>query len=311
MNVIYIDDEQPAIDNFRLTTANFSEIEELHTFLSGEEALHFVDTNIVDVAFLDMEMPGLHGLELAKRLKVSDPNLRIVFVTAYSQYALDAWGVDASGYLLKPYTAADIRKELAKCAYRPLPSHKVEIQTIPSFMVSVNGEPLRISSAKEKELLALLVDRGDRGFTAGEGIACLWPDRVSDSSTQSLLRMTYKRLLKTLEEAGVGNILATRDNRRYLKTDAVECDLYRILSGDKQAARKYNGAYLQEYEWAEERNAQLYWILGGGQMLPLRKQIRKNPGDHLVTCRKLRSNFRRIFYALETPWHHRGQFVGM
>lgn len=299
MNVIYIDDEQPAIDNFRLTTANFSEIEELHTFLSGEEALHFVDTNIVDVAFLDMEMPGLHGLELAKRLKVSDPNLRIVFVTAYSQYALDAWGVDASGYLLKPYTAADIRKELAKCAYRPLPSHKVVIQTIPSFMISVNGEPLRISSAKEKELLALLVDRGDRGFTAGEGIACLWPDRVSDSSTQSLLRMTYKRLLKTLEEAGVGNILATKDNRRYLKTDAVECDLYRILSGDKQAARQYKGAYLQEYEWAEERNAQLYWILGGGgQMLSLRKQITKNPGDHLVTCRKLRSNFRRFFM----PW---------
>lgn len=264
MNLIYIDDEQPAIDNFRLTTEGFEEIEQLHTFQSGEEALSFADTHIVDVAFLDMEMPGIHGLELAKRLKLSDPNIRIVFVTAYSQYALEAWGVDATGYLLKPYTAADIRKELAKCAYRPLPSHEVVIQTIPSFHVTVNGKPLRISSAKEKELLALLVDRGDRGFTAGEGIACLWPDRASDSSTQSLLRMTYKRLLSTLEAAGIRNILATRDNRRYLKTDAVECDLYRILDGDKQAARKYNGAYLQEYEWAEERNAQLYWILSGG-----------------------------------------------
>lgn len=263
MNLIYVDDEQPAIDNFRLTTADFSEVEQLHTFQSGEEALRFVDNNIVDVAFLDMEMPGIHGLELARKLKASDPNLRIVFVTAYSQYALDAWGVDATGYLLKPYTAADIRKELAKCSYRPLPSHKVTIQTIPSFFVTVNGVPLRISNAKEKELLALLVDRGDRGFTAGEGIACLWPDRANDSSSQSLLRMTYKRLLATLEAAGISNILATRDNRRYLKTDAVECDLYRILDGDKQAARKYNGSYLQEYEWAEERNAQLYWILSG------------------------------------------------
>lgn len=122
-------------------------------------------------------------------------------------------------------------------------------------------------------MLALLVDRGDRGFTASEGIACLWPDRASDASTQSLLRMTYKRLLATLENAGVANILATRDNRRYLKTSAVECDLYRILNGDKQAARKYNGAYLQEYEWAEERNAQLYWILGGGQMSLTRRQM--------------------------------------
>lgn len=270
MNLIYVDDEQPAIDNFRLTTADFSEISQLHTFQNGEDALRFVDENVVDVAFLDMEMPGLHGLELAKKLKASDPSIRIVFVTAYSQYALEAWSVDATGYLLKPYTPQDIHKELAKCAYRPLPSHKVVIETIPSFFITVNGEPLRISSAKEKELLALLVDRGKRGFTAGEGIACLWPDRANDSSTQSLLRMTYKRLLATLDAAGVSNILATQENRRYLNTDAVECDLYRILNGDKQAARKYNGSYLQEYEWAEERNAQLYWILAGGgaQNLP-------------------------------------------
>lgn len=284
MHLIYVDDEQPASDNFRLTTADFEEVEQLHTFLNGEEALHFVDNNVVDVAFLDMEMPGIHGLELARKLKVSDPSIRIVFVTAYSEFALEAWGVDATGYLLKPYTANDIRKELAKCAYRPLPSHKVSIETIPSFFISVNGQPLRISSAKEKELLALLVDRGERGFTAGEGIACLWPDRANDSSTQSLLRMTYKRLLATLEAAGVGNILATRDNRRYLKTAAVECDLYRILDGDKQAARKYNGAYLQEYEWAEERNAQLYWILGGGSFLTtLCKRIKKNRIGNIYT----------------------------
>lgn len=263
MNLIYVDDEKPAIDNFRLTTADFSEIGQLHMFQSGEEALKFADENIVDVAFLDMEMPGIHGLELAKKLKQSDPNIRIVFVTAFSQYALDAWSVDATGYLLKPYTARDIRKELTKCAYRPLPSHEVVIQTIPSFSITVNDKPLRISSAKEREMLALLVDRGDRGFTAGEGIACLWPDRANDSGTQSLLRMTYKRLLATLDTAGISNILATRDNRRFLQTDAVECDLYRILDGDKQAARKYNGSYLQEYDWAEERNAQLYWMLVG------------------------------------------------
>lgn len=261
MHIIYVDDEKPALDNFRLTTANFPEITCLNMFQSGSLALDFVKSHAVDAAFLDMEMPGIHGLELAKKLKEYDSHIRIVFVTAYSQYALDAWGVDATGYLLKPYTAADIRKELAKCTYRPLPSHQVEIQTIPSLSVTVNGIPLHISGAKPREMLALLVDCGERGFTAGEGIACLWPDRANDSGTQSLLRMTYKRLLTTLEEAGVGHILATRENRRYLKVDEVECDLYRILAGDKQAARKYSGEYLREYEWAEERNAQLHWML--------------------------------------------------
>lgn len=263
MNVIYVDDEKPAIDNFRLTTADFSEVKSLHCFRRGEDALAFALENTVDVAFLDIEMPGLHGIKLAKALKEHDADTRVVFVTAYSQYALDAWSVDASGYLLKPYTAADIRRALAKCAYRSLPSHQVVIQTIPALAITVRGTPLHISSAKARELLALLIDHGERGFTAGEGISYLWPEKENDSGAQSLLRMTYKRLAAALEDAGAGHILASEGNRRFLKTDEVDCDLYRILAGDKQEARKYNGEYLREYAWAEERNSQLYWMLRG------------------------------------------------
>lgn len=263
MNVIYVDDEQPAIDNFRFTTVGFSVIETLNTFQSGEAALKFAAQNTVDAAFLDMEMPGIHGLELAKKLKALDSNIRVVFVTAFSQYALDAWGVDATGYLLKPYTAADIRKELAKCTYRPLPSHKVAIETVPTLSISINGMPLYISGAKPREMMALLVDRGERGFSVGECISCLWPERAADSGTQSLCRMTWKRLVDALENAGAGEIVGTSENRRYLKTEKVDCDLYKILGGDKSAAKKYSGEYLREYDWAEERNAQLYRLVFG------------------------------------------------
>lgn len=141
MHIIYVDDEKPAIDNFRLTTANFPEISTLHAFQSGEEALEFAKNNTVDVAFLDMEMPGIHGLGLAKALKEHEPQIRVIFVTAFSQYALDAWGVDAIGYLMKPYTAAEIHKELSKCTYRPLPSHRVVIETIPTLSITVDGAP--------------------------------------------------------------------------------------------------------------------------------------------------------------------------
>ena len=263
MRVIYVDDERPALDNFRLTTRNFSEISSLELFQDGMKALEFAQKDMVDVAFLDMEMPGIHGLELAKKLKAHDPDIRIIFVTAYSQYALDAWGVDATGYLLKPYTTADIRKELNKCTYRRLPSHQVMIQTFPTLSVTVNGKPLHISAAKPRELLALLVDRGTRGITTGEGIACLWPERENDANTQSLMRMTYKRLADTLEEAGAGHIIDSREIRRFLKVEEVDCDLYRVLAGDKQATKSYGGQYLQEYSWAEGRNSQLYWMLIG------------------------------------------------
>lgn len=260
MRIIYVDDEKPAIDNFRFTVADFPEIDNLETFQSGEEALDFAKRNTVDAAFLDMEMPGIHGLGLAKALKAHDNEIRIVFVTAYGDFALEAFGVDAVGYVLKPYTAEDIRKQLAKCSYKPLPSHRVIIETMPHLSVSVDGIPLSISGAKPREMLALLVDSGERGFSVGECIAHLWPDRGVDSSTQSLCRMTWKRLVQAFEDAGAGNLLYTSDNRRHLKTEAVSCDLYRILKGDKVAIRKYNGEYLSEYPWSEQRNAQLFKI---------------------------------------------------
>lgn len=263
MHIIYVDDEKPALDNFKFTTMNFPEISILNLFQDGEQALAFSKDKRIDAAFLDMEMPGIHGLELARKLKKQNSNIRIIFVTAYAQYALDAWSVDAVGYLLKPYTAQDIHKELAKCTYHPLPSHQVVIQTIPSLSVTVNGVPLHISHAKAREMFALLVDYGNRGFTTEEGISCLWPERSNDAGTQSLFRMTYKRLIDTLEKAGASHIVSSQGKRRFLKVDEVECDLYRILSGDREAARNYHGLYLQEYSWAEERNSQLYWKLIG------------------------------------------------
>ena len=265
MHVIYVDDERPALDNFRLSVASFLEISRLELFQSGEDALEYARHHAVDAAFLDMEMPGLHGLALALKLREINPATRVVFVTAYSQYAMDAWGVDATGYILKPYIPSDIQKELAKCAFRPLPSGRIVIQTIPTLSLTVDGNPVFLPGSKIRELFALLVDCGDSGCTSGEAIARLWPDRPNDANTQSLFRMTYKRLAGALEESGIAHIIASRENRRYLRVDQVDCDLYRILSGDTQAGRKYAGQYLQEYDWAEERNAQLYRMLLAGR----------------------------------------------
>lgn len=257
MHIIYVDDEIPALENFRFTVKDFSEVKEFETFNTGEEALEYVKNNRVDVAFLDMQMPGIHGLELAKALKAYDSKIRVVFVTAFEQYALDAFSVDAIGYVLKPYSASDIHKELAKCAYKPLPSQRVVIETMPTLNIIIDGEPLINTGSKSREMLALLVDRGERGFSSAECISYLWPERKNDSQTQALCRMTWKRLVGILDSFGVADVIYTTNNRRYLKVDAVSCDLYRILDGEKEAIKKYNGEYLSEYDWSEERNAQL------------------------------------------------------
>lgn len=115
MNVMYVDDEKPALVNFKYTVDRFSDIDSLAMFQDGELAIEYVKLNQVDIAFLDIHMPGIHGLDLAVKLREINSKMKIVFVTAYSRYALDDCSLDVSGCLLKPYMTEDIRKQLDKC----------------------------------------------------------------------------------------------------------------------------------------------------------------------------------------------------
>lgn len=264
MHIMYVDDERPALENFKFSIEKldkFTAADSLIMFQDGELALDYAKLNRVDIAFLDMQMPGIHGLDLAVKLKEINEHTMIVFVTAYSQYALDAWNVDASGYLMKPYMTEDISKYLDKYAAVHVHNKDVVIETIPSLSIIAKGKIVQIPGAKTRELFALLVDRGSSGLSPREGISYLWPDRPNDTKTQSLFRVTYKRVVDALSEIGIADILVTSENRRYLQIEKVDCDLYKIFSGDIEAAKRYNGAYLQEYAWSEERNAQLHRML--------------------------------------------------
>ena len=177
MKVSCVDDEQPALDTFRLKAKEFPEIESLSLFSDCEEAIRYAGENRIDVAFLDIEMPDMGGIELARKLKKKDCNIRIFFMTAFEQYALDAFGVKALGYIMKPYTKAEIGEALETAVLmHSRPKKRVEIETIPNFTVHVDGKRLALGG-KKQELLALLVDRGETGLTTREAIACLWQDR--------------------------------------------------------------------------------------------------------------------------------------
>ena len=97
MKVIYVDDETALLDNFRMTVEGLSMVEELNLFRKSEEALKWAQDHPVEVAFLDIQMPVINGIELAKRLKGIDRNIRIVFVTAY--YGCGVRGCEQAGEL--------------------------------------------------------------------------------------------------------------------------------------------------------------------------------------------------------------------
>lgn len=262
MHIIYVDDEQPALDNFRLTVSQMHGVETLHLFKTGQEALEWAKNHEVDAAFLDMEMASMHGLQLARALHAISEDICVVFVTAFSQFALDAFSADAVGYIMKPYTREEVRKELRKIArFAPAAEQNICISTIPTLSVKVDGMEMRMPNNKCKELLAFFVDRAGVASSAGEIISCLWPDRANDEATGTLLRVTYNRLLHLLEDAGIGDILVSKNRLRWLVTERVHCDLYRILAGDTDAGKSYAGEYLRDYSWAESTNARLAKLL--------------------------------------------------
>ena len=85
MKVICVDDEQPALDTFRSKAKGFPEIESLRLFSDCEEAIRYAGENRIDAAFLDIEMPDMGGIELARELKKKDCNIRIFFMTAFGR----------------------------------------------------------------------------------------------------------------------------------------------------------------------------------------------------------------------------------
>lgn len=256
MNIIYVDDEKIQLENFRLTVEGMQGMESLRLFSSSVEAYEWAKEHPVDIAFCDIEMPRINGIEFAKKLKELNRKICIIFVTAYDQYTLDAFKARATSYLLKPYTRADIEAELENAYWttgNPL-GKKVSIVTMPDLLVTVNGRNIFQAHGKQEELFALLVDRGKNGITKGDALTCIGDGKIpSDSTYWSWLF----RLKNILEKAGLPDLIATSGNTKYLRTELVDCDLYKMLEGDQESIEKYSGSYLKRYAWAEERIPEL------------------------------------------------------
>ena len=86
-------------------------------FTSPAEALEYVKGNRVALAFLDIELGNASGLDLCRSMLSINPTMNVVFLTAYAEYSLDAWGTGASGFMVKPITPEAIREQLAKLRY--------------------------------------------------------------------------------------------------------------------------------------------------------------------------------------------------
>lgn len=117
IRVLIADDEAPARDKLQRWLAEQTDLEVLARAADGLQAASLIEQLRPDVAFLDIQMPGLNGLEVAAQLESAAAPL-IVFVTAYDEHAVKAFDLNAVDYLLKPYDKERLLKSLARVRER-------------------------------------------------------------------------------------------------------------------------------------------------------------------------------------------------
>jgi two-component SAPR family response regulator len=265
MNIMIVDDEPLLVKNTTETVLNFNFVKNIYGFTSPTKALEFIKTNKIHIALLDIEMPAINGLELAKKIHKLSPDTCIIFITSYSQYALDAFSVDAIAYLLKPFTESELEKALKRAS--TIVNHNInneinniQINTFDGFDVYINDKILYFPRQKSKELLALLVDHKGASLTAKEAMAYLWEDKPVDDKLKENFKKCSSTLKKVVKEMGIEHILNIKYNNLSINTSAFNCDYYDFLNGDPKALRLYHGVYMPNYSWAEETNAKLYFL---------------------------------------------------
>ena len=259
MKIIAVDDEKLALDTLVDSIEKAVPDASITGFRKPEDALTYVRENDCEIAFLDIKMRGMTGLELAKRLKDIRGDINIIFVTGYSEYSLDAFRLYASDYLLKPATPDAVRQAMdhLRTPIKPVQTKRVRFQCFGNFEVYVDNKPLIFGRAKSKELLAYLVDRMGASATMGELMAVIWDDGADTSSRQSNLRNLIADLKNVLSDAEVGNIILKSRNSIAVNCEMVNCDYYDFLQHIPYAVNAYHGEYMMQYSWAEITTAAL------------------------------------------------------
>ena len=264
MRILIADDESVILDGLTRTVRKAAPDAEVLPFSGGQALLDWYRDNRADIAFLDIEMPRIDGLTLARRLREQDAQLNIIFTTSYPQYARESYDLRASGYLLKPVSESDIRRELEnlRFALRPKADNRLKVTTFGSFRASVNGENLRFRYSKTMELLAYIVDRNGSYVTNGELQSVLWEGVSQGEKTASYLRQLRKDLIDTLEAAGCRDAVDQRRGAICIQPDRIDCDYYDWLKGDLATQSRYQGEYMAQYSWAENTNGWLSRMSG-------------------------------------------------
>ena len=169
INTLIVDDEKPARDELAFLLKGFPEVHLVGQGKNGVEALALIKEHSPDLVFLDVQMPGLNGFGVIKKLMDRKSRLpQIVFATAYDNYAVQAFEVNAVDYLLKPFDKVRLARAIlrAKKALEAGASAAGRLETLVNQIGAAKGQPLKLLVKTQQRLF--LVDADDIIFASIE-----------------------------------------------------------------------------------------------------------------------------------------------
>ena len=255
MKIILIDDEPLILEELSYLCEKHKDIKICGKFVNPKQSLQYVAEDPVDFAFLDIQMPGITGLKLLEEMRKVKRDLQAAFITAYDQYAMKAYQLDACDYLLKPFGQKEVDHALDKARrlVRTEMQEKetLQIHTFGRFDVFLNGHAVDFSSRKAKELLALLVARRGGMVDMEVAIDLLWEEEPFSEQVKGRFRKAVMNLKNTLRTHDLLWMLHTERGRMCLETTGINCDYFELMDGKIHAAEKFEDEFMMQYSWSE------------------------------------------------------------
>lgn len=293
MKAVLIDDMKPALREMEYLLKKYSEIEIVGSFTDPITALEQIKSLGPQVVFLDIDMPVLQGIDVASKILQLDYNTEIIFVTAYNQYAVEAFELNALDYLLKPIDIKRLDKTVSRLlAKKQVAKEKLDnkliIQSFGRFEVFIEGkEPVLFRTEKTKELFAYLIHNRHRGISKEDIIEALWLGMDYERAVKQLYNGIYY-IRKALLEYGISSEILSIDNNYKLKIESATWDRDLFVNlidegarGDIEALKKaesvYRGNYFEceKYSWSISENDRLAILYQKGVVLLARFYLKE------------------------------------
>ena len=254
MRIMCVDDEPLALKMLEMSVQKAKPDAEVKSFRKPRELLEAAKQDGCDIAFLDIHMRGMNGVELAKELKGVNPKMNIIFVTGFSDYAGDAMSLHASGYIMKPVNKEKIERELSDLRFPITPKSNalLRVQCFGNFDVfTPDGAHVRFERSKAKEVFAYLVHKQGSSCTTRELFAAIFEDEPYEKKLQNLLQTYIYAMIKSLKAVGAEEAVVRSYNALAVNPEVLDCDYYRFKELDAGAVNAYQNEYMSQYYWAD------------------------------------------------------------